>query len=75
MMGCESVLREKEVAIVARLAATEIVRRCERRVAVLVRQGQAEGRIRRQGQTRLDKTTPVKFEVLDKVLYGALTTA
>lgn len=32
-------------------AATETVRRCERRVGQLVRQGQAEGTIRKRGQS------------------------
>lgn len=49
-VGYENVLREKEMAFDAQLAATEIVRRCERRVGELVRQGQEDGTIRRQGQ-------------------------
>jgi hypothetical protein len=36
-MGYEVVIREKELAFDAQLAATEIVRRCDRRVAELVK--------------------------------------
>lgn len=57
-VGYESVIREKEFAADAQLAATEIVRRCERRIGELVRVGQERGEILRQGQTlaRLDPT-------------------
>ncbi|MHB8190643.1 MAG: hypothetical protein ACYDHP_09550 [Ferrimicrobium sp.] len=45
-VGYKSVIREKEMAFDAQLAATEIVRRCERRVGELVRAGQEEGTVR-----------------------------
>jgi hypothetical protein len=55
-VGYESVIREKELAFDAQLAATEIVRRCERRIGELVRAGQREGTVLTRGQTlrRLD---------------------
>lgn len=46
-IGYENVIREKEMAFDAQLAATEIVRRCERRVGELVRRGQADGTVAR----------------------------
>ena len=46
-------IREKELAFDAQLSATEIVRRCERRIGELVREGQKNGTIRKQGQSRL----------------------
>lgn len=46
-VGYESVIREKELAFDAQLAATEIVRRCERRMGELVREGQRDGTIRK----------------------------
>lgn len=49
-VGYEAVIREKELAFDAQLAATEIVRRCERRIGELVREGQERGDIYRQGQ-------------------------
>jgi hypothetical protein len=49
-VGYESVLREKELAFDAQLAATELVRRCERRLGELVRQGQHDGTVARRGQ-------------------------
>lgn len=49
-VGYEAVIIEKELSLDAQLAATEIVRRCERRIGQLVREGQEEGLIRRQGQ-------------------------
>jgi hypothetical protein len=49
-VGYEAVIREKELAFDAQLSATEIVRRCERRIGQLVREGQREGTIRTQGQ-------------------------
>lgn len=48
----ESYLREKELAFDAQLSATEIVRRCERRIGELVRAGQVEGTVLKRGQTR-----------------------
>jgi hypothetical protein len=48
-LGYETVIREKEMAFDAQLAATEIVRRCERRVGELVKTGQENGSIRKQG--------------------------
>lgn len=48
-VGYESVIREKELAFDAQLAATEIVRRCERRIGELVREGQGRGEIARVG--------------------------
>ena len=54
-VGYESVLREKEMAFDAQLAATEIIRRCERRVGELVRQGQAEGTIKARGDGVFDR--------------------
>jgi hypothetical protein len=48
-VGYESVIREKEMAFDAQLAATEIVRRCERRIGELVRVGQERGEIRKRG--------------------------
>jgi hypothetical protein len=54
-VGYESVIREKELAFDAQLAATEIVRRCERRIGQLVREGQERGEIRTRGDdTRTD---------------------
>ncbi|HVX20933.1 MAG TPA: hypothetical protein VHB02_06280 [Acidimicrobiales bacterium] len=54
-VGYENVIREKEMAFDAQLAATEIVRRCERRIGQLVRKGQEEGSIRAPGSdTRTD---------------------
>ncbi|MHB1733422.1 MAG: hypothetical protein ACYCU8_08200 [Ferrimicrobium acidiphilum] len=50
-VGYESVIREKEMAFDAQLSATEIVRRCERRVGELVRAGQEEGTVRPPSQT------------------------
>lgn len=44
-VGYESVIREKELAFDAQLSATEIVRRCERRIGELVREGQRNGTI------------------------------
>jgi hypothetical protein len=49
-IGYESVIREKELAFDAQLSATEIVRRCERRIGELVREGQHEGTIAKRGQ-------------------------
>lgn len=49
-VGYESVIREKEMAADAQLAATEIVRRCERRIGELVRIGQEAGEIRKAGE-------------------------
>lgn len=57
-VGYESVIREKELAFDAQLSATEIVRRCERRIGELVRAGQKEGAILRRGQT-VAKLDPV----------------
>lgn len=45
-VGYEAVLREKELAFDAQLSATEIVRRCDRRIGQLVKEGQARGEIR-----------------------------
>jgi hypothetical protein len=39
----------------AKLSATEIIRRAERCMALAVRKGQAEGRIRKRGQRRTDQ--------------------
>lgn len=51
----ESYLREKELAFDAQLSATEIVRRCERRIGELVRQGQRDGKLMSRGSnTRVD---------------------
>ncbi len=44
-------IREKEMAFDAQLSATEVVRRCERRVGELVRAGQEEGTVRPPSQT------------------------
>lgn len=52
-VGYEAVIKEKELAFDAQLSATEIVRRCERRIGQLVREGQERGEIRRQGQSRI----------------------
>lgn len=41
-----------ELAFDAQLSATELVRRCERRIGELVREGQQEGTILKRGQTR-----------------------
>jgi hypothetical protein len=49
-VGYESVIREKELAFDAQLSATEIVRRCERRIGELVREGQERGEIRKRGE-------------------------
>jgi hypothetical protein len=51
-VGYESVIREKELALDAQLSATEIVRRCERRIGELVRKGQENREFTKQGQTR-----------------------
>ncbi len=48
-VGYESVIREKELAFDAQLSATEIVRRCERRIGELVRHGQRDGTIAKRG--------------------------
>lgn len=48
-VGYESVIREKELAFDAQLSATEIVRRCERRIGELVREGQTRGEIAKPG--------------------------
>lgn len=48
-VGYESVIREKEMAFDAQLSATEIVRRCERRIRELVRIGQESGEIKGRG--------------------------
>lgn len=48
-VGYESVIREKELAFDAQLAATELVRRCERRIGELVHEGQREGTIAKTG--------------------------
>jgi hypothetical protein len=48
----ETVIREKELAFDAELAATELVRRCERRIGQLVRDGQEEGTVLTRGQRR-----------------------
>lgn len=53
-VGYEAVIREKELAFDAQLAATEIVRRCERRIGELVREGQARGEIRVRGSNQYD---------------------
>jgi hypothetical protein len=50
-VGYEAVIREKELAFDAQLAATEIVRRCERRVVELVKAAQKAGEVRRRGQS------------------------
>jgi hypothetical protein len=55
-IGYESVIREKELASDALLSATEIVRRCERRVGELVRQGQEEGTIAGRGDVGRGRT-------------------
>jgi len=55
-VGYESVIREKELAFDAQLSATEIVRRCERRIGELVRQGQRDGTVLSRGQTVGDRT-------------------
>lgn len=49
-VGYESVIREKELAMDAELSATEIVRRCERRIGELVNEGQQLGTILSRGQ-------------------------
>lgn len=46
----ETALREKELAFDAQLTASELVRRCERRIGELVREGQREGTIAARGQ-------------------------
>lgn len=48
-VGYEAVIREKELAFDAQLSATELVRRCERRIGQLARQGQEQGQIARRG--------------------------
>lgn len=48
-VGYESVIREKELAFDAQLSAMEIVRRCERRIGELIREGQREGTIAKTG--------------------------
>lgn len=50
-VGYESVIREKELAFDAQLSATEIVRRCERRIGELVHEGQRDGSVLRTGET------------------------
>ncbi len=45
-VGFESVIREKKMANDAQMAATEVVRRCDRRVGELVRARQEEGTVR-----------------------------
>ncbi|MCU1492826.1 MAG: hypothetical protein JWO62_590 [Acidimicrobiaceae bacterium] len=58
-VGYESVIREKEMAFDAQLAATEIVRRCERRIGELERVGQERGEVLRRGQT-IAKLDPLR---------------
>lgn len=53
-VGYESVIREKELAFDAQLSATEIVRRCERRIGELVREGQRDGRVLTRGERLSD---------------------
>jgi len=48
-LGYETVIREKELAFDAQLSATEIVRRCERRIGQLVHEGQERGEIAKRG--------------------------
>jgi hypothetical protein len=64
-VGYESVIREKELAFDAQLSATEIVRRCERRIGELVREGQTRGEIRRQG----DRPAARNQHMADAVLH------
>ncbi|HEY5343499.1 MAG TPA: hypothetical protein VIJ66_07550 [Solirubrobacteraceae bacterium] len=54
-------IREKELAFDAQLSATEIVRRCERRIGELVREGQREGKIATRGS---DTRNRVQRDVL-----------
>ena len=49
-------IREKELAFDAQLSATEIVRRCERRIGELVREGQRNGSVRTHGEMELATT-------------------
>lgn len=49
-VGYESVIREKKLAQEAGLSAMEIVRRCERRLTELVREGQRNGTVNTVGQ-------------------------
>jgi len=66
-VGYVAVIKEKELAFDAQLAATEIVRRCERRVGELVRQGQDRGEIRGKGQ-RI--TPPLGADPLTNQIYS-----
>lgn len=47
-------IREKELGRSAELAAAEIIRRCERRIAQLIRVGQEAGEIRKRGDNTKD---------------------
>lgn len=48
----ETAIREKELGFDAQLSATEIVRRCERRIGELVREGQKNGTVLRHGDNQ-----------------------
>jgi hypothetical protein len=86
-VGYESVIREKELAFDAQLSATEIVRRCERRIGELVREGQRDGTIKARGDNRhtsqldgnhgnhLDKQSPRDFFDGNKSLVQTYTMA
>lgn len=74
-IGYESVIREKELAFDAQLTATEIVRRCERRMGELVREGQAAGRISQRGQTHLLGVEDDRRSVPDLLGPGGQTVA
>ncbi len=49
-LGLQTVVQEMDVAEAAQLSATEIVRRCERRIGQLVKKGQESGDIRGPGK-------------------------
>lgn len=67
--GYETVIREKELAFDAQLSATEIVRRCERRIGELVRAAQKEGTLSVQGRsfTHLQRVEGEPQTVIDAV--------
>jgi len=52
VVGYEALIREKKLALDAQLSASECVRRCERRIGELVKQGLEEGTIRSKRDSR-----------------------
>lgn len=70
-VGYESVIREKELAMDAEMSATEIVRRCERRIGELVRTGQEDGTIAKRGSNTRTDLVGAAYEVPVSVTEAA----